>query len=533
MTGCLISNPLLFDDSNTHYMQTLNAIWNAIVTYALAIWNFFLNTPWLQALLAGLVAYGLAKLVSHFVPKGLQKLIEIIKFPVGEKIIDLFPSPIFFAIFIIGLDIATGLLHLTGGLDFTVQASLRSVLIFILSGFVLQLSKLLLKLAANNPNAFKVIQPQTLPLFSNLAVLLVVLAGIYITFTTWNVNMSALLASAGIVGLAIGMAARDTLSDIISGVLILTDSPYRVGDIVILEDGTRGRISSIGIRSTRLITIENFDVTIPNANIGSSKIINESSNEAEGRLIAVDVGLPYGLDVDMVRQELLELAQENQHVLEKPASAVRIMELDRERLQCRLSAWVDSPANRFLVEFALNEAVYKRFAEAGIPIYKPQENAVHVREFPHQAAQEIHIKEMPQNTQEIHIKEMPSLFGQNSSAGLTSPSLSKPPLSSTSPRQKASDLLLKNTVNQAKAKKQGTKIGSTHKTAKLPSRKPVIPQTAIPKEKAHIEKNSSPKASSTPSHPSPKKPVTSKPLQGGAMDHDDDGMMDGDDGGGE
>jgi len=458
---------------------------------------FFNNTAWLQALLVGLLAYGLAKLISHFVPKGLHKLSDWLKFPVGEKLIELFPTPIFYTIFMLGLSFAAGLLGLSDGLEFTVLASLRSVLIVVLALFALRLTKLLLQMASDNPKAFTIIQPQTLPLFSNLAVFVFILSTVYIIFATWDVDMSALLASAGIVGLAVGMAAKDTLSDVISGVLILTDSPYRVGDIIILEDGTRGRVANIGIRSTRIQTVENFDVMVPNSNIGNSKIINESSNPSESRMIAIDVQFAYGTDMNQVAEALTNLGKQHPSVLEKPAPAMKVIELNRERVHCRLLSWIGPEDNRYFIEFALNEMIYKHFAEMNIPIFKPRENTLYVQEFPEQA-------------QEIHIKEMPSVFGKPSLGSSTATSggaLPKMPASSARDRV---DELLKNKIRQP---------ASTRATG---TAKPSSPPVKATRSRAHPAKPVTTQKSPASQPPIEKKPAPAKPVDG-PMKRDDEG----------
>ncbi len=429
-------------------MQTLNQI---II--------FFNHSSGLQALLAALLAYGLAKLISHLVPTALHHLFHWLKWADNEKFIALFPNPIFYTVLLLGFSFAVSLLALNENLEFILLASLRSFLIVVLSFFMLSLTKLLLQMAANNPKIIPIIQEQTLPLFNNLVIVLFILGMVYLIFTAWNVNMSALLASAGIVGLAVGMAARDTLSDVISGVLILTDSPYRVGDMVILEDGTRGRVIDIGIRSTRILTIENFDVTIPNAKIGNSKIVNESSNPLPSRMIAVDILFAYETDMDVVADAMTQVARQHPNVLEKPACVMKVVGLDRERVHCRLLAWIGAKDNRYLVEFALNEAIYKHFTGLGIAIFEPRENIVYVQEFPQQA-------------QEIHIKEMPSVFGKPSLGHATN--TSNLPKMQPAPARDRVDELLKNRAHPP-AKPQSSTRPATSRPPPLKAKKTAAP----------------------------------------------------------
>ena len=89
--------------------------------------------------------------------------------------------------------------------------------------------------------------------------------------------MTAWLASAGVVGIAVGFAAKDTLANLFSGVFILADAPYKIGDYIVLDaTGMRGKVTQIGLRSTRLITRDDVEVTIPNSIMGNSQVINQS-----------------------------------------------------------------------------------------------------------------------------------------------------------------------------------------------------------------------------------------------------------------
>ena len=73
-----------------------------------------------------------------------------------------------------------------------------------------------------------------------------------------------------------GFAAKDTLANLFAGVFILADAPYKIGDFIVLDGGERGRVTKIGIRTTRILTRDDVEITIPNATIANSKIINES-----------------------------------------------------------------------------------------------------------------------------------------------------------------------------------------------------------------------------------------------------------------
>ena len=98
-----------------------------------------------------------------------------------------------------------------------------------------------------------------LPLWGWL--LIAIALGTYMVLQVWSVDVTGWLASAGIVGIAVGFAAKDTLANLFSGVFILADRPYKLGDYVNLSSGERGKVTHIGIRSTRLLTRDDIEIT--------------------------------------------------------------------------------------------------------------------------------------------------------------------------------------------------------------------------------------------------------------------------------
>jgi small-conductance mechanosensitive channel len=211
---------------------------------------------------------------------------------------------------------------------------------------------------------------------------LIVLAGfLYFILISWRINPASWIASAGVVGIAIGFAAKDTLANLFAGVFIVADAPYKIGDFVLLEGGLRGEITEIGIRSSRIQTRDDIEVTVPNAIIANGKIVNETGGRHQKMRVRVSVSVAYGSDIDQVREVLLACTNGVAHVAAAPRPRVRFREFGPSGLRFELLAWIDGPVYRGRVLDKLNEAVYKAFNEAGI-------------EIPY-AKQDVYIKEMP------------------------------------------------------------------------------------------------------------------------------------------
>ncbi len=197
------------------------------------------------------------------------------------------------------------------------------------------------------------------------------LAG-YFLFLAWNINVSAWLASAGIVGLALSFAAKDTLSNLFAGVSIIMDAPYKVGDFIILESGERGVVTDIGLRSTRILTRDDIEITVPNGIIGNGKIINEAGGPVSQYRIRVAVGVAYGSDIDQVIEVLSGAADSLPEILKSPEPRVRFRTFGQSSLDFELLGWISRPVDRGRITHELNCAVYKALNNNKIVIPFPQ-----------------------------------------------------------------------------------------------------------------------------------------------------------------
>mgnify|MGYP002332389765 FL=1 len=194
----------------------------------------------------------------------------------------------------------------------------------------------------------------------------------YAVFLVWNIDLTAWIASAGILGLAISFAAKDTLANIVSGVFIMADAPYKLGDFIVLDSGERGVVRSIGIRSTRLLTRDDVEITVPNSIMGNTKVINEAGGRHEKFRIRVKVGVAYGSDIDKVHAVLLDVANGLTGICRNPAPRVRFRAFGDSSLDHELLCWVNKPVLRGKTLHQLNTAVYKRFTAENIQIPFPQ-----------------------------------------------------------------------------------------------------------------------------------------------------------------
>lgn len=303
-----------------------------------------------------------------------------------DKVIKILHAPVFWTITILGIEIATLTLKISDNINDIVQSLVSSILLIIWAGFLLRFISISLHAMSHYAKETSIIRPQTRPLFQNLGYIIIIVVAVYLVFRSWHVDMTAWLASAGIAGIAIGFAAKDTLANLISGVFILADGPYKIGDYVVLESGERGKVTHIGLRSTRLLTRDDVEITIPNAIMGNTQIINESGGPYEKYRIRVKVGVAYGSDIDKVKALLMDIALQEESVCNDPEPRVRFRVFGGSSLDVELLCWVENPELRGRVLDVLNTTIYKTFNREGI-------------EIPY-SKHDLYIKEMPDSTTE-------------------------------------------------------------------------------------------------------------------------------------
>ncbi len=300
---------------------------------------------------------------------------------IDDQILDLVWPAIFRTIVLQGVHVATLDLVASDRIDNFVSGITITLMVLIWVRVFSGVGAVVFRKLSENADRFTWIQPQTLPLVQ--FVFKVTLFGLmsYLIMAAWHINLTSWLASAGVAGIALGFAAKDTLANFISGIFILADAPYRVGQYIIIDGTTRGVVTEIGMRSTRLLTRDNVEVTVPNAVIGNAKIVNESSGPSPRMRLRVTVGVAYGSDVELVKKLLMKCAREVEYTSKDEDPSVRFALMGESSLDFQVLVWVKHPAFRGRVTDGLNTGIYNALKEAGVEIPFPQRD-LHIKSWP-------------------------------------------------------------------------------------------------------------------------------------------------------
>ncbi|MBC8256008.1 MAG: mechanosensitive ion channel family protein [Candidatus Marinimicrobia bacterium] len=331
---------------------------------------------------AGLYVIGsliAAKLVDWIITSGLSRMANRTASTIDDRIIQILHRPIYYSILFMGLGISIQLFQLPEIITFVLIGLFKSTAIFIWSIALFQSFMHFINWYSRHKTfGESIVQPHTLPLFDNVGKVVIFLVAVYFMLISWNINVTGLLASTTVLAAILGFAAKDTVANLFAGFFIMADTPYKPGDYINLDGGERGYVKHIGLRSTRIMTRDDIEITLPNSLIANSKIINESGGPKENERVRITISVAYGSDVDQVRSVLEKIAINSDNVCQSPIPRVRFRTFGDSGLTFQLLFWIEKPEDRGRITDELNTAIYKEFAIEEIVIPYPQ-RTIHIK----------------------------------------------------------------------------------------------------------------------------------------------------------
>ena len=209
-----------------------------------------------------------------------------------------------------------------------------------------------------------------LPILEIAAKYLIWFVAFLLLLSNFNIDITPLLAAAGIAGLAIALAAQDILGNFLGGAIITIDKPFKIGDRIKF-DNFFGDIVSVGPRSTRLKTLDNQIVTIPNSKITQNIVVNYAQPDFKMK-VRIPFSVAYGTDISRVKKILLEIAHEAAEktpwVVLDPAPSVYFLEFGESSKNGQLILWTNNYDNSWDVQDYVNSRIDECFRKEGIEI---------------------------------------------------------------------------------------------------------------------------------------------------------------------
>jgi small conductance mechanosensitive channel len=196
----------------------------------------------------------------------------------------------------------------------------------------------------------------------------VLIIGLVMAASQLGINIAAALAGLGVLGIAVGFAAQETIANMIAGFLIFWDRPFKVGDWVTTQD-RYGEVRDITLRTTRIRTLDNTYVVIPNKQVIGELLINHSMY-GETR-VNIPIGIAYKESIAEARRVMLEAVADLDGVMREPAPSVVAAGLGDSSVDLTVRVWIAQAVDEVPVRFRVVEACKVALDKAGIEIPFP------------------------------------------------------------------------------------------------------------------------------------------------------------------
>lgn len=221
-------------------------------------------------------------------------------------------------------------------------------------------------------------------LLKKFASIIIFLIAAILVLDVLGVNIMPFIAGAGVVGIAVGFAAKDTLSNLIAGILLIIDRPFEVGDRIEVwsapvNAATWGDVTDVGLRATKIRTTDNIVIVIPNNEIMKRDIINYTTVSKEIR-VRIPIGIAYDADVERAKEIIKRVSLELDWVMREPPPKVVVKNFGDSAVNLEARIWISRPRKRMDTISHITDQVKQAFHDKGIEIPYPKRDIYIKRE---------------------------------------------------------------------------------------------------------------------------------------------------------
>ncbi len=332
--------------SEVYYGNTLQ---NWIISFAIIVGAVLLNK--ITVLLNKHV-------IKRFTSKTKNRLDDIL--------FSMLEAPVLLGIMLLAIWIAASRLELHPNVDAFFSKSYQFLIVLNITWFVVRFINAMIQEylvpAAADEKSYKYLDSTILPIISRTVLGIFWVIGVVMALRNVGVDVGALIAGLGIGGLAFALAAQDTIKNIFGGITIFTDRPFRIGDRIKV-DGFDGFVEDIGIRSTRIRTLERRLVTIPNYKIVEASI--ENITEEPMRRVLMNIGLTYDTTPEKMNQALSILRNMPNIIVGVDTEVVAVFSSFASfYLEVKFIFWVKKGSDIMMVPSDVNMEILRAFNEA-------------------------------------------------------------------------------------------------------------------------------------------------------------------------
>ncbi len=316
-----------------------------------------------------IIFFVISKLFVYFTERIILALTRKTKTELDDLIVRKTSWPISILLIIIGIKLATLPLLLTGRLDYLTHTILNSLIIIDVTYMIIVIGNIIIDSWAKKfaDKTKSTIDDSLLPLAHKFLKMFIVLISLSFILNEWDINIAPYLASLGIVGVVLGFAMQDSLKNIFGGVSLILDKNIKVGDVIKLGNDV-GSVEDIGLRSTKIKTIKNEMLIVPNGSLANATLVNLALPDPTIRLI-LNFGVEYGSAPEKVKKIVLEAINKLDHIMKEPKAEIYFSKMGDFALEFRLQVWIKNFKDTLKAEDQINTAIYETLNKhkIGIP----------------------------------------------------------------------------------------------------------------------------------------------------------------------
>jgi len=330
-----------------------------------------LTNKWISSILIVIFFYFISRFVSFIFIRILAKLAKKTETLVDDKIVEIGRVPASRVILLVGLKIAILYGDFPPKFVFIISSTFSTLIILLLTLFLLKVVDIFIE---EWGKSFAItidsrINEDLIPLFRNMIKFIVIISGTFMILSVFELQVAPFVASLGVIGFAIGFAIKDTLANIIGGIVLILDHSFALGDKVTI-DGDTGIITEVGFRNTKITNYDHEVIVIPNSELINKKFKNYVLPDPTIRVV-VDFGVSYGSDVDKVEEVVLNVLESVEERCIDPAPLVVFDKMDDFSLNYQAKIWIPSFSNQYEMRIRLTKMVYKALVDNDISIPFP------------------------------------------------------------------------------------------------------------------------------------------------------------------
>lgn len=307
--------------------------------------------------------------ITHIAQKYLSKWAKKSENKIDDILIEKIKPPFSYVIWFLGVKVALKPLNLdvevVDNIVNTIILAIAIYVVVVIAGSIVE--GVLKRLTAKTEST---LDDALMPLIVKTVDVVIVLIGILWGLRIWNIDITPMLASLGVAGLAIGLAVKDSLANIFGGVSMILDQTIKVGDKIKIESGEVGIVDDMGLRSTKLRTFDNEVITIPNGQLANSRIMNYAKPNLEARVV-IDFGVAYGSDIDMVRKVIHDALITIENTKEDPPLEVLFISMGDFSLNFSARFWVEDYGDVWPKKLEATEKIFAALNKNKIQIPFP------------------------------------------------------------------------------------------------------------------------------------------------------------------